>query len=200
AASAAAAATPLAVAARTLLGPLARWSVLRPLDQLFRRHRVAVLVLLDQLEPDPPTRLVDLLHDDVERVAALDHVLDVADSAGADVRDVQQPVRPLLQLDERAELRRLDDLRIPELVTDLGLLRQRLDRRDRRLRLVAVGGVDEDRAVLLDVDLHLVVGFERANRLAALADHHADLLRVDLDRRDARRVDVQFAADLRDRV
>src|SRR5262249_37060723 len=79
AASAAASAPPLAVAARTLLRPLARRRVLRPLDQLLRRHGVPVLVLLDQLEPDPAARLVDLLDDDVERVAALDHVLDVAD-------------------------------------------------------------------------------------------------------------------------
>ena len=63
-----------------------------------------------------------------------------------------------------------------------------VDRGDRRLRLRALGGVDEDRAVLLDVDLHLVVGLERADRLAALADDHADLLLVDLDRRDPRRV------------
>src|SRR5438034_365517 len=55
-------------------------------------------------------------------------------------------------------------------------------------------------AVLLDVDLHLVIGLERADRLAALADHHADLLLVDLDRGNARRVDVQLRAHLGDRL
>ena len=62
-------------------------------------------MLRDQLEADAAALLVDLLDDDVEHVAAVDHVLDVADAARADVRDVQQAVGALLQLDERAELR-----------------------------------------------------------------------------------------------
>ena len=62
------------------------------------------------LRPIRPRVLVDLLDDHVEHVAALDHVLDVADAARADVRDVQQAVGALLQLDERAEVGRLDDL------------------------------------------------------------------------------------------
>ena len=65
---------------------------------------------------------------------------------------------------------------------------------------VARGGVDEDRAVLLDVDLDVVVGLERADRLAALADHHADVLGVDLDRRDPRRVAGELGARLADRL
>src|SRR5206468_8774845 len=66
AAAAAASPTPLAVTARPFLRPLARRRVLRPLDQLLRRDRVAVLVLQDQLQADAPARLVDLLHDHVE--------------------------------------------------------------------------------------------------------------------------------------
>src|SRR5205823_2956106 len=139
-----------------------------------------------------------LLHLDVDNVAAGHHVLDVPDAAGADVRDVQQPVRALRQLDEGAELSRLDDL-AGVLVADLGLLGQTLDRVDRRLGLVALGRVDEDIAVLFDVDLNLVVRLERANRLAALADHHADLLGVDLDRGDPGRVARELLPRLRDR-
>src|SRR5215475_4724251 len=198
AAPAAAPAT-LAVAARRPLLALARRCVLGALDQLLGLDEVAVLVLGDQLEADPAALLVDLLDDHVEHVAALDHVLDVADAARADVGDVQQAVRPLLQLDERAELRRLDDpagVGVPH----LRLLRQALDRGDRALRLRAVGRVDQDRAVLFDVDLDLVVGLERADRLAALADHHADLLGVDLDRRDPRRVRRELRAARRDRL
>src|SRR5262249_45153168 len=201
ASAAAAPATPaaLAVRGRTLLLARSRWCVLRALDELLGAHGAAVLVLLQQLEPDPAPCLVDLLHDDVEDVTPLNHVLDVRDASWADVRDVEQPIRPLLQLDERTELRRLHDL-AGVLVADLRLLRQRLDCRDRLLGLRAFGRVDEDRPVFLDVDLNVVVGLERADRLAALADHHSDLLGVDLDRRDPRRLLAQLRANLGDHL
>ncbi|TML11525.1 MAG: hypothetical protein E6G31_11360, partial [Actinobacteria bacterium] len=82
----------------------------------------------------------------------------------------------------------------------LGLLRDRLDRLDRVSRLRAVGRVDEDRAVLLDVDLHLVVALEPTDRLAAFADDHPDLLGIDLDRGDPRRVLCELGARLGDRL
>src|SRR5919202_4421974 len=106
----AAASAAVAPAARALLLRRPRRGVLRPLDQLLRLDEAAVLVLRDELEADPATLLVDLLHEHVEHVAPGDDVLDVTDPAGADVRDVQQPVRALRQLDEGAELRRLHDL------------------------------------------------------------------------------------------
>src|SRR5439155_17973622 len=106
----AAASAAVTATARALFLALPRRGVLRPLDQLLRLDERAVLVLCDQLEADPAPRLVDLLHEHVEHVAALDHVLDVADAARAHVRDVEQAVGALLQLDEGAELRRLDDL------------------------------------------------------------------------------------------
>src|SRR5690242_16614730 len=192
-----AAATATAVTARLLRRT--RRGVLRPLDQLLGLDEAAVLVLRDELQADPAAGLVDLLHDDVDDVAAAHHVLDVGDTARADVRDVEQSVGALLQLDEGAELGRLHDL-AGERVADLGLLRQSLDRRDRVPGLRALGRVDEDRAVLLDVDLHLEVGLEAADRLAALADDHADLLLIDLDRRDARRVVRELRARLRDHL
>ena len=71
---------------------------------------------------------------------------------------------------------------------------------DRGVALRALGRVDEDRAVLLDVDLHVVVGLEAADRLAALADHHADELGVDLHRRDPRGVVGELGARLGDRL
>src|SRR5437763_100864 len=198
-AAAAAPTTAAAVAARRPLLALARRCVLGPLDQLLRLNEVAVLVLGDQLEAEPAAILVDLLDEDVEHVAAPDHVLDVADAARADVGDVQQAVGSLLQLDEGAELRGLHDLaRVG--VADLRGLRERLDRCDRRVGLLTLGRVDQDRAVLLDVDLDVVVGLERADRLAALADHEPDLLRVDLDRRDARSVRGELATALREHL
>src|SRR5436190_23986205 len=151
AATAAVAATSAApvVAARPVLLRRTRRRVLRPLDQLLRLDEAAVLVLRDELEADAAARLVDLLHDHVDDVAARHDVLDVSDAARADVRDVEQAVGALLQLDEGAELRRLHDLAGVG-VADLGLLREGLDRRDGGSGLLAVGGVDEDRAVLLD--------------------------------------------------
>src|SRR4051812_7570775 len=187
AATAAAASAAVAVAAaRPLLARLAGRSVLRPLDELLGRHNLAVLVLGDELEADPAAGLVDLLHEHVEHVAAADYVLDVADPAGADVRDVEEAVGALLQLDERAEVGRLHDLP-GVLVADLGLLRERLDRGARGVGLRGRRRVDQDRPVLLDVDLDVVVALERADRLAALADDHPDELGIDLDRRDPRR-------------
>jgi hypothetical protein len=93
---------------------------------------------------------------------------------GPHVRDVQEAVGALLQLDESAEVGRLHDL-AGVLVADLRLLGQGLDRGDGLLGLRAVGRVDEDRPVLLDVDLDLVVALEGADGLAALADDEPDL-------------------------
>src|SRR5262245_31876361 len=98
-----------ALAPRGPLRALAWRGVLRPLDQLGGLDERPVLVLRDELEPDPPTLFVHLLDEDVERVAARDHVLDVPDPSRPDVRNVQQPVRALLQLDEGPEVRRLHD-------------------------------------------------------------------------------------------
>ena len=57
-----------------------------------------------------------------------------------------------------------------------------------RVAELAVGRVDEDLALVVDVDLRLELLGQAADRLAALADEQADLRRVDLDREDARRV------------
>jgi hypothetical protein len=46
-------------------------------------------VLRDELQADAAPLLVDLLDDDVERVAAGDDVFDVRDTARPDVRDVE---------------------------------------------------------------------------------------------------------------
>ena len=125
----------------------------------------------------------------------------VADAlAGRDVGDVQQAVGALGELDEGAERRRLDDLRAGELVADLDLLGHRADPLDERVALGAGLRVDAHVALVVDVDLRLVLLLERADRLAALADQQADLVGVDLDRRDARRELGELGARLADRL
>src|SRR3954463_3028115 len=96
---AAATSTAAVVAARAVLLRRPRRRILRPLDQLLRRDHPAVLVLVDQLETDADVSLVDVLDDDRDDIAAGNDDLDVLDAAQTDVRDVEQAVRALLQLD-----------------------------------------------------------------------------------------------------
>src|SRR3954447_22716959 len=151
-------------------------------------------------QADAAALLVDLDHAHRDLVALVEHLLDRADPvARRDVGDVQQAVRPLGQLYERAEGRGLDDLALV-LVADLDLLGHRPDAVDQRVALRAGGGVDEHLALVVDVDLGLVLLLQRADRLAALADQQADLLRIDLDRGDARREVRQLLARGADRL
>src|SRR5262249_1760196 len=137
---------------------------------------------------DPAALAVDLDNPDRQLITLVEHLLHCRDPAtGRDVGDVQEPVRSLRQLDEGAEGGRLDDL-AGELVPDLDLLGHRADPVDQRVAELAARRVDEYLALVVDIDLGLELLLQRANRLAALADQQADLLRVDLDRRDPRRV------------
>src|SRR5438552_399201 len=82
---------------------------------------------------------------------------------------------------ERAEGGRLDDLAL-ELVADLDFLGHRADAIHERVCLRAGRRVDQDGAVLLHVYLGVELVGQRADRLATLADDHADLVLIDLDR------------------
>src|SRR6185503_16699620 len=145
--------------------------------------------VLGEPQADAPALLVHLHDADVDLVALVEHLLDRRRPlAGRDVGDVQEPVRALGQLDEGAERGGLDHLRAREVVADLHFLRHAADALDERVALGAGLRVDAHRAVVLDVDLRLVLLRQAADRLAALADEQADLVRVDLDGRDARRV------------
>ena len=94
--------------------------------------------------------------------------------AGRDVRDVQQAVGALGELDEGAEGGRLDDL-ADVLVADLDLLHHHPDALHERVAELAVGGVDQHLAVVVDVDLGFELLGQAADRFAALADQQADL-------------------------
>src|SRR2546423_239104 len=63
---------------------------------------------------------------------------------------------------------------------------------------LAARRVDEHRPVVLHVDLRVELLGQGADRLAALADDHADLLGIDLDRGDPRRVGRQLRTGLGD--
>src|SRR5215468_1778999 len=64
----AAATSAATITARPVLFRRTRRGILRPLDQLLRLDEIAVLVLRDQLETDPPAGLVDLLDDHVDHI------------------------------------------------------------------------------------------------------------------------------------
>src|SRR3954468_11142002 len=144
------------------------------------------LRILGEAQADAPALAVDLDHAHGDLVALVEDLLHRVDPlAGRDVGDVQQAVGALGELDERAEGGRLDDL-AGELVADLDLLGHRADAVHQGVALGAGRRVDEHLALVVDVDLGLVLLLERADRLAALADQQADLLRIDLDRADPR--------------
>ena len=105
AAATAVAAVAAAAAAAASSGRRCRRS-LQLLGRLARDRRV-----VGEAQADPAALAVDLDHGDVDLVARREHVLDRVDPlAGLHVRDVQQAVGALDQLDEGAEGGRLDDL------------------------------------------------------------------------------------------
>src|SRR5271169_135702 len=78
--------------------------------------------VLGEAQPDAAALAVDLDDTHVDLIALVEHVLDALHAlTRGDVRDVQQPVGALGELDEGAEGRRLDDL-AGVLVADLDLL------------------------------------------------------------------------------
>src|SRR5829696_6866316 len=164
------------------------------------RRLAGDLGVVGEAQADAAALLVDLDDPHRELVAPAQHLLDrLGAPAGRDVRDVQEAIGPLGELDERAERRGLDDL-AGVLVADLDLLGHLADAVDERVALGARLRVDEHDALVVDVDLGVVLLAQGANRLAALADHHADLRRVDLDRADPRGVLGELGARLADRV
>src|SRR5207248_3180796 len=201
-AAALAAVTPAAVASVTpaAISPAASARPVATPAAISRAHRRDLLgrLALDlgivrQAQPDPAALAIDLHDAHGHLVAAVEHALDgLRTLAGRDVRDVEQPVGALRELDERAERGGLHDLGRRELVADLDLLGHGPDPLDQGVALLAARRVDEHRPVVLHVDLRVELLGEGADRLAALADDHADLLGIDLDRGDPRRVGRQL--------
>src|SRR3954454_8249795 len=156
--------------------------------------------VVGEAQADAATLAVDLDHADGHLVALVEHLLDRRRAlARGDVRDVQQAVGALRELDERPERGRLDDL-AGVLVADLDLLGHRADALGERVAQLAAARVDQDLALVVDVDLGLELVLQGADGLAALADEQADLVRVDLDREDPRRVGRELRARAGDRL
>ena len=130
-------------------------------------------------------RQADLAHavdaDDhhVDLVAEADHVFDMLDAVVGQFADADQAVLARQDLHERAVGLDADDLAQVDLA-DLDFLGQPSIIWMAPLGALAVGGGDEDRAVVLDVDLAAGLLGDAADGLAAGADQRADLLRVDL--------------------
>ncbi len=103
-----------------------------------------------------------------------------------DLADVQQAVLAGQDVDQRAEVEDLGHRALVDLA-DLGLGGDLADALHRVLGARGVGRGHGDRAVLGDVDGRAGLLGQRADRRPALADHVADLLRVDLHRVQARR-------------
>ena len=116
-----------------------------------------------------------------------------------ELADVHEPVRAREDLDEGAELgEALDDAQV--VLAHLGLGREALDDVDGLLDGDAVGRRDEDRAVVLDLDGDARLRRDAADGLAAGADDLADLVRLDVQRVDARREQRHLRARGRERL
>src|SRR5215472_4911768 len=154
--------------------------------------------LVDRLLPaevEPPLAIdLDRLHHDL--VAEVHDLLNALHAMVGQARDVDQAVLVGKHLDECAKRHDPDDL-APVDAAHLDLVSEALDPVDRLASAALVGGRDEDLAVILDVDLRPGLLHDLADDLTARPDHVPNLVRVDLDRRDPRRVRAHLPARLR---
>src|SRR5688572_8969577 len=137
--------------------------------------------------------LVDFQHLDLDHVAFLELVRDLLDALVGDLRDVHQAVLARQDGDERTEVHDLGDLAFVD-ATGLDVRGDLLDAGLGGLRGGSVHRGDDDGAVVLDVDLRAGFLGDRLDGRTALADHFADLVRMDLHGQQARRVVAQLLA------
>src|ERR1700730_3703311 len=116
-------------------------------------------------------------------IAFFQFVADALDALFGDLRDVHEAVAARKNGHEGAEVHQAVDLAfIPSAYLDVGG-----DQFDAPLGFAARGtlhGSDLHRAVVLDIDRGAGFLGDLPNHRAALADHVADLLRIDLERDD----------------
>src|SRR5438309_1847218 len=149
--------------------------------------------LAAQIEPALAVDLDRLDHYLVADVADLFHPLD---AVVGELGDVDQAILSRQDLDEGAERHDAHDLALVDLA-DLDLVGEALDPVDGFLAPLLVDRGDEDTSVVFDVDLRAGLLGDLADHRASLADDVADLVGVDEDGRDARRVVAHLSAGLR---
>src|SRR5256885_1618092 len=132
----------------------------------FRQQRLA-----RQLDLAVAVHADDLDH---HQIADVQHVLDPADAMMLDLRDVQQPVAPRHDLDERPERDHAPHLALVH-ATDLRVLGDRADHLFRPTPALAVDRRDAHLAGILDVDLGAGLLGDALDHLAPRADDLADL-------------------------
>src|ERR1035437_7247396 len=179
-------------------GPPPSGPALSPCGGVRLRRRASQVALHRGLAGEiDATLAVDLGHYDHDLVAYRDHVLDRGDVVVGQLADPDQAFLTGEDLDEAAEAHDPGDLAQIQ-TADLYVAGQRLDPLDRLARVLTRHCCDLDRAVVLDVDLGAGFLLDLADHGAALADDVADLLGVDLDGDDARRVVAHLGAARRD--
>src|SRR5438093_621359 len=128
---------------------------------------------------------VDLGDLHLHGVADVHDVLNAIDPFGRELRNAHQDFLAGQVLDERAAAHDPRDLAVVDLA-DLRLLGHSHDHRLGPLAAVCLRAGNADRSVVLELDRGARLRLDRADHLAAGADDLADLVGVDLDRRDAR--------------
>src|SRR6478609_8088462 len=190
--------TARAVAARAALG---RPGLARARDAFFGGFALFTLGQGQELAAGQADLAValDADHFDVDLFAFFEHVTRRLDAFMRDFRHVQERFVVRQDLDERAEV----DQALHDAVIDAAhfrLGREAFDDGQRALDGFGVRARNRHRAVVFDVHRAARLVDDAFDRLAARADDDADLVRLDLDRRDARSMTIDLGAGRRQRV
>src|SRR5438128_2009874 len=202
-ASASPAATTAAPAAAPPVAPFAVLALRPRRPRQGWRHLAARIRILFAQEHLPrkldSILIVDRNHFHAQHVADLADFVYPADIAFGEFRNVTESVAPGQDFDERPEI--LDRCDPPFVnLADLHLLRERLHARPSRLGARRIGVGDEDRAVVVDIELGAGRFLNTLDRLAAGTDQQPDLFRIDLHGNEPWSVPADFAARPQDRL
>ena len=133
------------------------------------------------------TLVVDADALDPNNVADFGNVFSPFHAKIRELGNVHQAIPARENFDERAEFLRRDDAALIRLA-DLDLARHAADNFLRARHAFAAGRVDVHRAVVLNINFGAGLRDDALDGLAAGPDERADLLRINFDRLDPRRV------------